>query len=84
MGASTGSTEYAKLPNRRRMMPGIGSGDRSITLTQSVNQIVPKTISEIPAAFRTVAIVVFVSVNVEIRRFHALTTCRRLPTKVGV
>ena len=53
-------------------MPGIGSGDRSITLNQSVNQIVPKTISEIPAAFRTVAIVVVVGVNVEIRPLHQL------------
>jgi hypothetical protein len=52
------------------MTPGIGSGDRSITLAQSVNQIVPKTISEIPAAFRIVAIVVVMGVNVETRPLH--------------
>ena len=58
MGASTGSTEYEKLPKRRRMTPGIGKGYRIITLAQNVSQIVPKTTKETPAAFRMVAIVV--------------------------
>jgi hypothetical protein len=51
-GPFTGSTLNPKLPKRRNMNPGIGSGQRSSTIPQISSPIAPSETSAIPIVLR--------------------------------